>query len=707
MENYRRIFLLAAAAFIGTVGLNLFSAPFAIAQEEKAQKEYELEIMTVTAEKREENIQEVPASITTLSDVLIEDAGIVDVEEMIQQIPNMFMVKTGNHTGQKFFIRGIGGATTDPAVGLYVDDVSISSTFGYDIELFGVERIEVLRGPQGTLYGRNTMGGVVNIITKKPGNQYEGKASVTYGNYNSQDYRAMVSGPMVKDKLLFGISGIKYVSDGYFDNKYLGTDDGDEKDDTNGRVHLRWLPTDVLDITLSGNIDTYEGGFDSFAPISEARKHNTMMDYHGDVENDANGQSLRVLYDAPWFKLTSITARRDLECTQTFDMDFTSDDIYRTYQKNEHKQWSQELRLSSHNDDSPLEWLVGAYYFDEEMDNSLTYDMRQGFPAWGIPPFKQNQPNSLDTEGQAFFGQATYTLFEKLGLTAGLRYDHEEKDFDGKMYYDQDLSAWGMLPITTEGEKTSEEWLPKFVIDYSCTSDLMTYVSVARGYKSGGFNIWSSSLTYLSYDPEYSWNYELGLKSSWLDNRFIFNTALFYIDWKDQQITQLLSANDWVIKNAGESHSQGFEVELLARPITGLELTAGFGYTDAKYDDYKDPLAGANYDDKRISNAPEYTYNLAAQYRYASGFFARVDLLGVGGSYYDDANTQTEDAYEIVNIRLGYEGEYKGFGFDVYVWAKNLFDKEYATRAFDMGGGNWFGRGGDPQTFGITLTGRF
>jgi iron complex outermembrane receptor protein len=432
----------------------------------------------------------------------------------------------------------------------------------------------------------------------------------------------------------------------------------------------------------SGNIDTYEGGFDSFAPISEARKHNTMMDYHGDVENDANGQSLRVVYDAPWFKLISITARRDLECTQTFDMDFTSDDIYRTYQKNEHKQWSQELRLSSHKDTIPLEWLVGAYYFDEETDNSLIYDYRQGFPAWGLSPFKQNQPNSLDTEGHAFFGQATYTLFEKLGLTAGLRYDHEEKDFDGKLYYDQDLSAWGMLPVTREGEKTFEEWLPKFVIDYSCTSDLMN-------------------------DPEYSWNYELGLKSSWLDNRFIFNTALFYIDWRDQQIMQLLSANDWVIKNAGESHSQGFEVELLARPITGLELTAGFGYTDAKYDDYKDPLAGANYDDKRISNVPEYTYNLAAQYRYASGLFARVDLLGVGNSYYDDVNTQTEDAYEIVNTRLGYEGEYKGFGFDVYVWVKNLFDKEYATRAFDMGGGNWFGRGGDPQTFGITLTGRF
>ena len=256
-----------------------------------------------------------------------------------------------------------------------------------------------------------------------------------------------------------------------------------------------------------------------------------------------------------------------------------------------------------------------------------------------------------------------------------------------------------------------DEWLPKFVLDYRWTPDLMTYVSAAKGYKSGGFNYFAIDPKDVSYDPEYSLDYEVGLKSSWLDNRFIANLAAFYISWDDQQVLQSVLPAP-AFKNAGETTSKGFEVELLARPVTGVQLTGTFGYADAKFDDYKDPIFDPmtglktgenNYDGKCVTGVPKYTYSLTARYRHPVGLFARAELIGIGDIYWDPANTTKQDSYELVNARIGYETEY----FDVYLWGKNLFDKKYATEAQDMGADTMMATIGDPLTFGITLTGRF
>jgi iron complex outermembrane receptor protein len=692
MKNYRRIFLLAAAAFIGTVGLNLFSAPFAIAQEEKAQKEYELETMTVTAEKREGNIQEVPASITALSDVYIEDAAVLDTEDLIYQIPNLHMVKTGSHTpyASCLSIRGL-STVINPTVGFYVDDVYYLG--GSDTELFDVERIEVLRGPQGTLYGRNTEAGVVNIVTKKPGNQWEGKASAGYGNYNSQSYNAAIGGPLVKEKLFFRVSGNYFLSDGYFDNKFLDNEDTDDRDDLNGRTLLRWTPTDAWNITLSTEFQRYRDGNACFAPLEEVRRnpHDVSLDFEGSADQDGNGQAMRLVYDHEWFTLTSITSLRDWESDERVDLDFSPADFMRAQFFYDDDTFSQEIRLASTTGSAPLKWLAGTYFFDEERDSEYTYDYRQGYPAWGLPPYKDYQDSVT-------------------------RYDHETKDFEFDEHFDQDLSMFGMLPSSVKADEDYDAWLPKFSVDYRLTPQLMPYASVARGYTSGGFNTLSSVVAGTSYDPEYSWSYEVGIKSAWLDRRLIFNLTAFYIDWQDQQVLQQLGPANFAVKNAAESTSKGFEVELKARPATGLDFSAGFGYTNVEFDDYKDSIfdldptsptygqktGDVDYSGKKNMFVPEYTYNMAAQYRHVSGFFGRIDLLGVGDSYYDLANTVKENAYELVNARIGYEQEH----FEIYFWTKNLLDEEYVTRAFDMGG-TYMGRAGDPQTFGITLTGRF
>jgi iron complex outermembrane receptor protein len=711
MKNWKRWFVLWAVVLAVTVILNLFSIPVVLAQEEKekkevAEEEYELETITVTAQKRKENIQEVSVSITALSATQIEDSGIVNMDDVAFQIPNFHIVDRGDRIASCPYVRGIGEINPlNPVVALYMDDVCHATSGAvFDLTLFDIERIEVLRGPQGTLYGRNSLGGVINIITKKPENYFEGSTSVTYGNYDRWDIRAALRGPIVKDKLFLGIAANKNERDGYLDNTYLGTEP-DEEDGLTGRAHLRWTPTDALDVTLSGDFERNHDNGCLFTDLERVRKdpHHISPDFDGFSDSDTNNQSLRVAYEVPWFKVISITGRSYWKNDYYGDFDFSPADMMRCGQILEETEWTQELRLQSREDVSPLKWLVGAYYFKEDYEPDIFYEDRTGMMFGMGPSAKMHQKSDYDDKGYALFGQATYRLFDKLGLTAGLRYARDEMDFKHETIFE----AGGMTmpgPVV-DLDAAWEVWLPKFAIDYRFTPDVMTYASVARGYNSGGFNKVFPDPEYADFDPEYTWNYEMGIKSSWLDKRLIINAAAFYIKWDDKQVYQMLTPTAWCTTNAGEAHSQGLELELMSRPLSGLEFVAGFGYTEAKFDKYED--LQRNFEDNNIPFAPKYTYNLASQYRYpltsSASLFGRLELQGVGKLYFDEANTEAQGAYELINARFGFETEH----FDVYIWGKNIFDEEYATMAFCPPGMGCLGSAGPPQTFGITVTGRF
>ncbi len=235
----------------------------------------------------------------------------------------------------------------------------------------------------------------------------------------------------------------------------------------------------------------------------------------------------------------------------------------------------------------------------------------------------------------------------------------------------------------------------------------MTYAGIARGYRSGGFNTSYLKNSDIHFDPEFSWNYEVGLKTSWFDNQLIFNTALFYIDLQDQQVLQLLPSTQTVIRNAGKSRSKGLEMELKALLSRGLTLEAGFGYTDAEYTDYEDSLAGTDYSGNATVLAPEYTYNLAIEYRRPLtgkwDFFLRPELIGIGSFYWNDANTLKQNAYQMVNLNIGFEREQ----FDLVFWTRNLFDEHYEAIAFEFPGSDPVAQSGAPVTFGVTFRLRF
>jgi iron complex outermembrane receptor protein len=312
----------------------------------------------------------------------------------------------------------------------------------------------------------------------------------------------------------------------------------------------------------------------------------------------------------------------------------------------------------------------------------------------GMPGETLTLKSGTETLGIALFGEATYTFLDRLKITLGLRYDREQKDFD----YTQTpsgpvLAMMGYAPDSGSRDDVFDAWLPKAAVSYQISEQVTPYVSVSRGFRSGGFN--DKENVGSAYDPEFTWNYELGAKTSWMENRLQLNAALFYIDWSDMQVEVLTAGGTSVfIDNAGRATSKGAELELIARPLSGLEIMAGASFTDAKYDDY---TQGVNvYDGSTVIDSPEYTMNIGATYRFLNGIFVNALYTHYGEVHFDPANTKSQESYGIASARVGYEGK----GFDVYLYCRNIFDEEYATRAFEVND-VWYGRSGEPRVVGV------
>ncbi len=679
--NCRTFCMMIAAGFV------LHMAQGVQAGEPPAKDPVALESITVTANKTEENAQEIPMSITVIDDIEIQDRSIDTTERLFQRMPNMHMTKMGpvGLSQNIASVRGISSFMTGGDVfGFFVDDVFYPSA---DINLMDVERIEVLRGPQGTLYGKNTEAGVINIITRTPENDWGGEISLSYGNYDTFETVLAGGGALVRDKLFLRLAGRYMGSDGYFTNTVDNDDTVDEKTNYDGRLSLRYLPADNLSADLKINWQKYNANYAEFTTFDRVMDNDFDISVNdpGHADKDFSNASLNIAWDMDTVRLTSITTALDSDAVYGNDMDFTSYDFYRFEAGMDRSLLTQELRLNSRSGNA-LKWTAGAYFFSGQDDQSIVYDM--------VPYNVTAQLyGNTDATGMAAFGQVDYTL-HKWVFTAGLRYEYEEKTFD---YEWKGGAMVGYTPCAGSTEKDFDALLPKFALTYHATDHFRPYASVTKGFKSGGFNL--STDPGVAYDAEYTWNYELGFKSELAGNRVQFNAALFYIDWKDLQVEQP-SYPDYIVENAAQATSKGVEVEVILRLLAGLEVYGSLGYVDATFDEYTND--GVDYSGKDIPNAPSHTYSLGATYRFLDHWMVNAELNGTGTIYYEADNEKSQSSYRIVDVKAGYETD----RFDVYVWANNLFDQAYATRAFEMSG-QWWARNGDPLTFGLTFRYRF
>ncbi|ASU33733.1 TonB-dependent receptor [Mucilaginibacter xinganensis] len=681
----------------------------------------QLDEVVVTAQKREEEVQKVPVSISTLSAKEVQAYHLQNLKDITGIVPNLYAAGPGdnrNVTG----IRGIATTSYDPAVVTYIDGVNQFSLDTYIPQLFDVERIEVLRGPQGTLYGRNALGGVINVITKQPTNQTSGFAELEFGNYGEQRYSLGLRAPLIKDKLFLGVAGVYSKMDGFYTNEFNNTK-FDKQHFFLGNYYLKYLASQKLTLTL--NVKNYanrnNGPFQLAGSPADAISNPFRVNQNATtkmIDNIFNA-SLSANYTGSNFNFTSVSSYQENNryYTDPIDGDFSPIDAVSLINNyggswNKVKVGTQEFRFSSPaSSSSPLKWTAGLYGFYRYAPSKTGTHFGADAAAVGAPinNFTSINTNIERNYGAAAFGQVVYTINPKWDITAGLRYDIEHKKEEVKGEFQPDGGDAMITQPDTSSKANFRAFTPKLTVAYHLTDNNNLFATYSRGFRAGGISQLGSDPSQpplYAYKPEYSDNYEIGSKNSFFDKRLRLNISAFYTLINNAQVPTLVLPDAITItKNAGKLSSKGIEAELAATLLKGLDIGYNFGYTHARYTDLVVPNNGStlNLKGNHQVYTPDVTSMLSLQYAYEIGedmhLVARGEWKYIGNQYFDLANKIEQKAYSVLNARLGISTK----RFDVFLWGSNLANKKYIDYAYDFGASHL----GNPKTYGLSLRTRF
>jgi iron complex outermembrane receptor protein len=688
--------------------------------------------IVVTAQKKEETILEVPLSVTAFPATAIQDLNLSTVRDIAARTPGMHYGDFPDEKLSPTSLRGVigssGSAGADPAVSRYVDEVYIGQGAGAFIDLFDTERVEVLRGPQGLFFGRNSIGGAISYTTKRPSNELEGLFEGTYGDYGEYRVGALANGPLIKDKLMAKVSVIANGRDGTYTNLWLDRE-VNTIDNWTARGQLRWTPSDVTRVILTAEHSEIDQESLSF----ETLKYNEegllpmILDLYGLPRNedpwdrdvysdivqpetlDLDGYSVRFTTVIGEVGLTSVTSYREhiyssIDSTDRSPLRWAYDGDPEQVDR-----LSEELRISWAS--KKLSLLAGVFYFDQTAANQsfiwLGEDLMELLV--GVPILvKAGSDAVTDTTSYAAFANLTVTLTDRADVSVGVRYTKDDKEIN---YSQQDV--FGLLggTFSLQADDSWDAPAPAVNLRYRFSDDVRGYVAVSRGFKSGGFNDALGSADGIAFDPEFLWNYEVGLKSRFAQGRVTANFAAFYMDWSEIQITNDNPGTpiyDPIILNAGAASSTGLEGEIVAYPSSHWVLGANFAVMDAKYE-------GGTLPDGRpldkVPYTPDYTANLNAEYRGtltgSLEWFVGAEMLNEGEVYLTGDNQEDGrvDPHTLYNARLGFGPEHRGWS--VTLWGSNLTDEKFKQRLFDLYDQALIAQKyitlNDPTTYGVTL----
>ncbi len=690
-------------------------------------RDVRLEEIVVTATKTGERaLQDVPAAITAFAPEQLQDRGIENLADLPGAAPNLNIGRFSNRVA--LTIRGIGSSNifigADPSSTVHIDGVYIARTNMVLTDFVDLERVEILRGPQGTLYGRNAVGGTINIVTSKPEEELRLAGSLEYGSFDRVRATASVSGPVIEDTLAMSIAGLFSTRDGYVENLSVERPDLSDEDIRAIRGALRYTPTDrftfdlALDATRQGDLGpAYKPtGRDvlgnpsnpAFTPMPIDDFHTVNIDEETINIINNYGLTATIGYDfTDEITLTSITGARGMDQRWLIDGDYSELLEWRQSFWDSQHQISQEVQLNG--DTGRFNWVAGVYYFHEKNDFNLTFD------AFGLAPgLAINVDSDLVTNAYAVFAQTDIRITDQLNATIGGRYSHEKKTFDtrGFVVLRDTLAEIPVPGFTYQRDGDTESWgafTPKFGLDYGFTDDALAYFSATRGFKSGGYNITG---TEPAYDPEFIWAYEIGLKSTLADDRLQVNAAAFYYDYSDLQVQAFTPDGLLDITNAADSTIWGLELEVTALPTDNFQITVTGAYLDATYDSYTTARASApdvalDLSGNRLNFSPEWQFSVFGEYRVplAAGFEGRLqaDFRWQDQTFFSAFNDPGfgEDSYGLLNAQAAVTSP--GGTWELAVFARNLTDKEYTTGAYDFSASvSEFIT--EPRTFGVRLS---
>jgi len=656
-------------------------------------------------EIRNNKIVELPTAVSVIDYITIKQNEINTLNGISGLIPNLFMPDYGTKLTSPIYLRGVGSRINSPSVGLYVDNVPYFEKAAFDFDFYDIERIEVLRGPQGTLYGRNTMGGIVNIYTRDPGTKRETNLDLSAGMYDY--YKGMLSHiqPLgEKTSLLVNTSVYNYG--GNFENLFTGTN-VDKINSVSGRIKLISNLSRNIKTTYSMNLEKSRQEGYPYAIYNEETGEAGMVDYDYESSYDRFilSNNFQLKYMRKKFTIISNSSYQYLDGYQDIDQDFTTANLFGVVQDQKQHMFSQEITLNS-TAHSNYSYILGVFAFTQLFDSKVDVEYKSDFTSvYGLPdPYTKYKSYDNTVSGIAAFHQSTLSdfLIEGLDVIAGVRFDMEKasQNYLYELQMGTTLSTPGDFDYSLDYFKV----MPKIAFSYQCAKNINTYATIAQGYKTGGFNTTIERDEDESFEPEESINYELGIKSDFFNKKLRANFSVFYIDWYNQQIYQTVpSGQGSMIKNAGRSYSKGVEVELNLRVLDGLNIYSNLGLTEAKFTSYeKDSVI--SYSGNYLPYVPGLTLQSGINYGIAinGNFIERINLqlsyTGFGKHYWNEGNTAFQDYYGLLNSNLSIETQY----FTLSIWGKNLSNTDYHSFYFSSMG-NSFVQLGKPLMLGTTL----
>ncbi len=669
--------------------------------------------VTVTAQKEPADPQNLPVSVSLVPLEALWNGGMTTIGDASMYAPNTYFT---DFTARKLSnprFRGIGSSPANPAVTTNVDGVPQLNTNSSSIEFLDVSQVEFVRGPQSALFGRNTLGGLVNISSTRPSlTKWTGSALVPFGNFSAVDVRANVSGPIGK-KAAIGLAIGRARRDGFTTNDITGSD-VDSRDATFGKAQLLLTPAANWEARV---IYTGERARDGDYALNDlaslrARPFHTSRDVEGHTDRDVNAATIVARHAGRKLTFTTTTGIVRWKTDDLTDLDYSPLPLLTRTNAEKALQVTQEVRVASApagtvalGTTASLKWQAGVFLFTQDYDQSAVNNFAPFVLSPFVPfPVAQHSPDAaLDDTGVGVYGNGTIAFNDKADLTLGARFDRENRKADLSTFFISPVLI--ALPVIVNEEKSFSNVSPQAAFSYRLRPDAMAYVSVTGGFKAGGFNP-ASPAGLEAYDEEQTWNVEGGLKSAWAGRRVTANLSVFSIDWQDLQLNlpNPQVPGQFYISNVGKARSSGLEVELNGRAREGVNLFASAGYTRARFG-AGSTSSGADVSGKRIPNTPDYTATIGTQLSHALApgirLYGHAEAVLYGAFRYDDANVEGQDAYSLANFRAGVRGRL----VFAEAWVRNAFDTKYIPVAFAYGQlapSGFVGESGRPRTFGIT-----
>ena len=725
------------------------------------------EIIISSSTKETNDLKSYPASVSYITPQMIAGQKITSVKGLSSVIPNFFVADYGSKLSTPIYIRGIGERSTGQSIGMYVDNMPYMDKTIFDFDFVDVQRVEVLRGPQGTLYGRNAMSGIVNVFTQSALQPSYSKVTITGGNYGLWRGKAVASF-LIRENLGISLNLYGNRHDGYFTNQHTG-EKADELRSAGGRARIDWKINPHWMFIYTLNFDSCRQGAFPYGEYVNGKIASPSYNYPGSYNRKTWTHNLNLNYRNESVVFNSSTGFLQFGDNMKMDTDYGVTDMFRLNQLQKEKSWTEELTLKSNTSDN-YQWSVGAFgFYNDLKTNVITTMGKAGIenilqPVFdNIPPMKFEVLNNeipipgvfqTPAHGLAFFHQSTYNdLFvENLSLTAGIRFDYEKTklDYDTQMTMNlKVIPPYGkpqVVEITTRpddfGSMSFTEWLPKVALKYNFDSNRFVYASAAKGYKAGGYNIQmfadvvrdiieergknyrqiasdsiipqekpEAILEKVTYRPEHSWNYELGFKGDLIKDVFHTEIAVFYVDVNNILVTRFVeSGQGRILKNAGKARSYGFDWGLSASFNNLLRANLNYGFTRAAFTDYE--TEGSDYKGKVIPFAPQNTLSLGLVYnkRYTNKlidcFNIRAQYNAAGKIYWTEENDIYQNFYGILNTKIAVN---KGV-FELGVWTNNTLNTEYSAFSFKSSlteNERILSQKGRPFTLGIDASLRF